>query len=298
METDAIIRIALAAVAGAAAFVMRSAAHKIIGDEKTKKIKTFRTLMLVLMIISGWYFIGVIVSEFSGGPGGLEVEFELFSPRTTLFGLSLSNTTIITWVIIAIVLIISLLFRFLVFPRFSEKPHGLQNAVELAVETMHSFTKNTVGNLSDELPAYMFSVAVLLVGCAASELFGQRPPTSDLVMTFSLGLVTFFLINILSIKKKGIKGRLKGLATPSPIIFPMKILSDISVPVSLACRLFGNMLGGMIVMDLLKSSLGGYSVGLTALAGLYFNIFHPLIQTYIFIILSLTFINEATEDEH
>jgi len=69
----------------------------------------------------------------------------------------------------------------------------------------------------------------------------------------------------------------------------------VAVPVSLACRLFGNMLGGMIVMDLLKTSLGGYAVGLTSLAGLYFNLFHPLIQTYIFIILTLTFINEATE---
>ena len=55
------------------------------------------------------------------------------------------------------------------------------------------------------------------------------------------------------------------------------------------------MLGGMIVMDLLKSVLGGYASGIPAVAGLYFNLFHPLIQTYIFIILSLTFINEAIE---
>ena len=79
------------------------------------------------------------------------------------------------------------------------------------------------------------------------------------------------------------------------MIMPMRILSDVAAPVSLACRLFGNMLGGMIVMDLLKNSLGGYAVGVTSLAGLYFNLFHPLIQTYIFIILSLTFIREATE---
>ena len=85
------------------------------------------------------------------------------------------------------------------------------------------------------------------------------------------------------------------MAKPTPVIFPMKILSDIAVPVSLACRLFGNMIGGMIVMELLKSVLGGYAVGLPAVAGLYFNVFHPLIQTYIFIILSLTFINEAIE---
>ena len=71
--------------------------------------------------------------------------------------------------------------------------------------------------------------------------------------------------------------------------------ADDAVPVSLACRLFGNMLGGMIVMDLLKGVLGGYSIGVIPVAGLYFNLFHPIIQIYIFIILSMTFINEAIE---
>ena len=130
---------------------------------------------------------------------------------------------------------------------------------------------------------------------AISELFGIRPPTSDLVVTLAMGLITFALINFYGIRKKGFGGRVKSLAKPTPVIFPMKILSDIAVPISLACRLFGNMIGGMIVMDLLKSVLGGYASGIPAVAGLYFNLFHPLIQTYIFIILSLTFINEAIE---
>jgi F-type H+-transporting ATPase subunit a len=298
MDTGAIIKMAIAAIAGAGAFIARSAVKQKAADaEQAKKTKSFSTFMFVLMIICGWYLIGIIISEFAGGPGGLKVNFEMFSPRTVLFGISFANSTIITWIIIAVVSILSLIFRFILFPKFSEKPKGFQNIIELAVEAMNSFTRNTTGGISDELPAYMFSIAVLLVSCAAAELFGQRPPTADLIMTFSLGLATFFLINFFGIKKKGIGGRLKSLASPSPIIFPMKILSDISVPVSLACRLFGNMLGGMIVMDLLKSSLGGYAVGFTALAGLYFNLFHPLIQTYIFIILSLTFINEAVEDQ-
>ena len=75
----------------------------------------------------------------------------------------------------------------------------------------------------------------------------------------------------------------------------IKIDSDIAIPNSLACRLFGNMLGGMIVMELLKGALGGYAAGIPGIAGLYFNLFHPLIQAYIFITLSLTFIDEAME---
>lgn len=56
------------------------------------------------------------------------------------------------------------------------------------------------------------------------------------------------------------------------------------------------MLGGMIVMDLLYMALGNLAVGIPSIIGLYFNVFHPLIQTFIFVTLSLTFIGEATEE--
>ena len=90
-------------------------------------------------------------------------------------------------------------------------------------------------------------------------------------------------------------GRIKTLAEPSPVVFPIELVSQVAVPVSLACRLFGNMLGGMIVMDLLYWAMGNAAIGLPSVAGLYFNVFHPLIQVYIFITLTLTYIGEATE---
>jgi F-type H+-transporting ATPase subunit a len=253
-------------------------------------------LLTVLMALCVWYFVGSVISALmGGGSGGLTVEFQMFPARTVLYGLSVSGSAIITWAIILVVLALSLIFRYALFPKFTAKPDGFQNIMEAVIEGMEKFTRGVTGPLSRELPIYMFAIALLLIGSAVSELFGQRPPTSDLIMTFTMGLITFSMINFLSIKHKGLRGRIKSMASPSPIMLPMKILSDIAVPISLASRLFGNMLGGMIVMDLLKSALGGYSVGVTALAGVYFNVFHPLIQAYIFIILSLTFINEAAE---
>lgn len=59
--------------------------------------------------------------------------------------------------------------------------------------------------------------------------------------------------------------------------------------------MFGNMLGGMIVMDLLYNALGSYAIGIPSVVGLYFNVFHPLIQAFIFITLTLSYIEEATE---
>jgi len=265
---------------------------EVVADTKTQKRN--KRLIFWVMAILAWYFTASAVNSIFGTSTENE-PFELFSSRAEIFGVSISHTTIISYAILAIVTIFALIFRFFVFPKFKEVPRGFQNAMESGIEAIQNFTHSIVGNLSDALPPYMMALAVFLVGCAISELFGQRPPTSDLEVTLSLALVTFFLINYYGIKEKHLKGRIKAMASPSPVIFPMKVLSDVAIPVSLSCRLFGNMLGGMIVMDLLKDSLGGYAIGVTALIGLYFNFFHPLIQTYIFIILSLTFIKEAAE---
>lgn len=264
--------------------------------ENPKKAKKRKKLFTVLAVFGGWFLIGTVITIISSKKSGIEIDFSLMSDRVNILGISLAETTLISIVITVIVLVLSLIFRFLVFPKFTyDNPKGIQNLLEIAVDAMDNFAKSSLVDYSGVLAPYMFTLAVFMIFSAASELFGLRAPTSDIVTTFSMGIITFALINFFGIKKKGIGGRIKGMASPTPLVFPMKILSDIAVPVSLACRLFGNMLGGMIVMDLLKSALGGYATGLPAVVGIYFNLFHPLIQAYIFIVLSMTFINEAIE---
>lgn len=296
-KTISVIKVALSAVLLSGGLIGWSAVHSYIKHHgETKALKRDLRLLFVLVIIAAWFLIGVVISLVWHGKTGMNVGFDMFSERTEIIGISFANTTVLSWIIIAAVLLLCLIFRLAVFPKFDpDNPKGFQNIIELAVEATESFTKNTVGDYSEALAPYMFSLAVYMIMSAATELLGCRPPTADLLVTLAMGLITFALINYYGIKKKGIGGRLKGLAKPTPVIFPMKLLSDIAVPISLACRLFGNMVGGMIVMHLLKSVLGGYASGIPAVAGLYFNLFHPIIQTYIFIILSLTFINEAIE---
>lgn len=297
MKTVTIIEFAVSAVFLALGFVgfaaTRYAARQ---PEATKSQKKKHRLFFVVIIISAWFMIGTAITAVTEGSAGLHVEFQMFSERTELFGLSFAKTTVAMWAITALILALCLIFRFFIFPRFdADNPKGFQNVMELSVEAMDNFTKGVLGEYSSALSPYMYSLAAFMVFSAMSELLGLRPPTSDLTVTLAMGLITFALINYFGIKKWGAIGRIKNLAKPVPVIFPLKIISDVAVPISLACRLFGNMLGGMIVMDLLKSVLGGYAVGIPAVAGLYFNIFHPLIQVYIFMILSLTFINEAIE---
>ena len=272
-------------------------------DKKTlKKKKKLKTLCFSGMLISIWFALGVFITWFSGKHSAMHIEFSMFSDRSSveLFGLKLGETTIYTMIIVLIVTILCLIFRFFVFPKFKDKPEGFQNVIELCVETVENFCIDATGKKAGKsLAPYMFALAIYLVLSASFELFGLRAPTSDLVVTFSMGIITFVLLNFFGFKKLGIGGRFKAMGGPMvamrPIMIPMKIVSDIAIPISLACRLFGNMLGGMIVMELLKGALGGYAAGIPGIAGLYFNLFHPLIQAYIFITLSLTFIDEAME---
>ena len=296
LQTVDIIRLS----ASAAVFVLCFALRFALKPKDAKKNKTKNTLTLLGIVLSVWFFVGTLLNFLSGKSGiALSIpEFSMFSERVTLFGFSVARTTVVTYIMIAVILLLALAFRIFVVPRFKiDEPTGVQNVFEAISEALEKFVTSVVGDkLGDGIVSYMYAVAVFMIGSALTELFGQRAPTSDLLTTFSLALCTFFLINFYGIKQKGVFGRIKSLASPSPMIFPMKILSDCAVPVSLACRLFGNMLGGLIVMELLRASLGGYSVGVSSLLGIYFNLAHPLIQTYVFVVLSLTFINEAAEE--
>jgi len=309
MSTADLIKIGISVVVFVICLVLNihfKGVLKNFGDDydkkKFKKKKRLKTLCFSGMIISIWFALGVFITWFSGKHSGMHIEFSMFGDRSSIeiLGLKLGETTIYTMIIVLIVTVLCLLFRFLVFPKFKDKPEGFQNVMELCVETVESFCINATGKKAGKsLAPYMFALAIYLILSASFELFGLRAPTSDLVVTFSMGLITFVLLNYFGFRKLGIGGRFKAMGGPMvamrPIMIPMKIVSDIAIPISLACRLFGNMLGGMIVMELLKGALGGYAAGIPGIAGLYFNLFHPLIQAYIFITLSLTFIDEAME---
>ena len=279
-----------AALAAAGWFWRRSVVAK--GQDGSRKQKIWAT---VLLLAGLWCFAERLLQNIFGAKEAEEFSVSIWAERMELGGVTLSTTVVVTWAVMAVVLILAVLVRLLVIPRMTDRPHGVQNVLEICVDAICNYTNTNVEDLGDNLPAYLFTVALFMVGCAAVELLGIRAPTADITMTFALALITFVLINYYGIRRKGVGGRIRSMAQPTPVVFPIKIVSDCAVPVSLACRLFGNMLGGMIVMDLLYSALGNAAIGIPSVVGLYFNVFHPLIQTYIFITLTLTFIREATE---
>ncbi|MDR0840358.1 MAG: F0F1 ATP synthase subunit A [Christensenellaceae bacterium] len=258
--------------------------------------KKKKTLGMLLLVLGLWLFCVKGIGMVFGPAESHGFTVDIMPGRVSLLGLSLSSTVVITWGIMVVLIALAALLRILVVPRMQEVPHGVQNVLELAVGGIGDYASSQAGNrVGRRVSSYLFTLCLLMISSAMAELLDLRAPTSDITMTLAMALITFFLLNYYGLREKGFIGRIKALGSPTPIVFPFRVISDIAVPVSLACRLFGNMLGGMIIIDLLYNTMGHAAVGLPGVVGVYFNIAHPLIQTFIFVTLTLTFIREAAE---
>ena len=279
-------------------FWRRSTSKKLSAQESpSKKLKRLRKLATMLFVVGAYVFLTRIIGMvFGGGEGeGLEIEFSLWSERIDFYGFSLNIKVVYNLILSAALLVVALILRIAVVNRFKDTPKGAQNVLELIVEAVGKYIDSQTHGTGELLCSYILSIGALMVGCAFLELFGIHAPTSDITMTFALALLTFALINAYGIKRKGVRGRVKSLASPTPVVFVFRVISELAIPVSMACRLFGNTLGGLIVMNLIYAALGTGAVAIPSVIGLFFNVFHPLIQVFIFITLTLTFINEAIE---
>ena len=123
-------------------------------------------------------------------------------------------------------------------------------------------------------------------------LFGITPPTKDLNVTAGLAFMSIFLIEWSGIRKKGVKGWLKSFAEPMPVLLPINILEVFIRPLSLCMRLFGNVLGAYIVMELIKMVV---PIFVPMVFSMYFDVFDGGIQAYVFVFLTSLFMQEKME---
>ena len=136
------------------------------------------------------------------------------------------------------------------------------------------------------------TVALFLAVSNLIGLLGFKPPTKDMNVTAALAIMSIFLIEYAGFHKKGAKGFLKSFAEPVPVVLPINILEIFIKPVSLCMRLFGNILGSFVVMELIKCIV---PVIVPVPFSCYFDIFDGLIQAYVFVFLTALFISESIE---
>jgi F-type H+-transporting ATPase subunit a len=213
---------------------------------------------------------------------------ELFITDSTLFGL--------------IVAVIIAILGIWLGSGLEKVPKGKQVVAEFLVEKVYSYTENNMGKENLAYAPYVGTLFGFVFCTSSFGLLGFRPITADLNVTAAFALLTFLMIQVNSIRVHGLKGKLKEMCDPYPFMFPLKIIEEISLPVSLALRLFGNILGGFIVIELWMEFMTWLSSFITDIPflravtvlplNLFFDIAEPAIQTFIFT--TLTVMNLAT----
>lgn len=205
-------------------------------------------------------------------------------------GIPISESIVVTWIMIAAVLLLSLL---LTRNLKVDNPGKGQLALEGAVQWLWNFFKNTMQGEGQEYYYYLMSVMVYIGMANLIGIIGFKPPTKDINVTVALSLLSIILIQVSGWRKKGAKGYFKSYAKPIAIIAPLNVLELGIKPLSLCMRLFGNVLGSFVIMELLKQVL---PVFLPVIFSLYFDVFDGLIQAYVFVFLTALFMCECMED--
>lgn len=204
-------------------------------------------------------------------------------------GIPIYESVVVTWIIMAVILLLCLV---LVRGLKVENPSRKQVVLELAVSKLYGFFEDTIGENGKAYIPYLAAVAIYIGIANLIGLLGFKPPTKDMNVTVALALMSIILIEAAGVRKKGTKGWLKSFAEPMPVVLPINILEIFIKPLSLCMRLFGNVLGSFVIMELLKMVVPPV---LPAIFSCYFDIFDGLIQAYVFVFLTGLFIKEATE---
>lgn len=211
--------------------------------------------------------------------------------------IDINDTLVSTWVIMGVLIIFALIVR-ISLKKFKQVPKGFQNFVETIVGGFNNFVSSTMGEANKSFAAFYAGMFIFILISNISGLFALRPPTADIATTFALALITFFMIQGFAIKSKGFRNYVKSFFEPMPFLFPINLIGELATPISLSFRLFGNMLGGTIIMGLVYSIPTIFvKIGIPAALHVYFDLFAGVLQAMIFVILSMTFVSNSLNND-
>ncbi len=222
-------------------------------------------------------------------------QYELFGQK-----LWITTTHVCTLIVMLILIIFALVVNIKVKKvRPEDTPKGLVNACEIIVEKLDDMVVNSMGEKHyRKFVNYIGTIFAFILLSNISGLLGLRPPTADYGVTFPLAIITFCLIHYNQFKYQKVKGVIAGLCDPWPIWAPINIVSDFAVPISLSLRLFANVLSGTAIMALIYALLSKVAIIWPAALHFYFDLFSGAIQTYVFCMLTMTYITNAFGEEN
>ena len=207
-----------------------------------------------------------------------------------LFGINLvfnTETIFMTWIVVATLV----LFGYLATRKINFLPNPFQVVGELLVNAFYDLTKDA---LDEELAKKYFPVICsLFMFLLLCNWLGIIPklsePTKDLNTPLGLGIMGFFIAHYSGIKSKGIKAYAKEYFEPIFFMAPLNIIGELAKVVSISFRLFGNIMGGAIIILVVSHLV--YSLILPPLLVCFFGLFIGTIQAFVFTMLTLVYIS-------
>ena len=234
---------------------------------------------------------------------GADVDFMIHGVFSyQLFGQTLWITTTHVCALIVMLIIIGFCIAAnRMLKHATEVPSGFQNVVELLVEKLDGMVSGVMGKQAVRFRNYIGTLFFFIFLSNISGLFGLRPPTADYGTTLALALITFCMIRFNKAKHQSAKDIWIGMCSPLPpwlpLWTPINIISEIAVPISLSLRLFANVLSGTVIMALVYGLLRIIALGWPAVLHVYFDLFSGAIQTYVFCMLTMTYVTQACDTD-
>lgn len=203
-------------------------------------------------------------------------------------GIPVPASVTVTWGIMVILMVLTLIF----VRNLKMVPGKSQVVVEGLVSFIYKFLSDILGEHGKRYIPYLGTVLIYLACANLAGILGFTPPTKDLNVTAGLALISIILIEYSGIHAKGAKKYLKGFMQPMPLMLPFNIMELGIRPLSLCMRLFGNIFGGFVIMEMLKIIVPAI---IPIPFSFYFDIFDGLLQAYIFVFLTSIFMSEKME---
>lgn len=215
------------------------------------------------------------------------------SNRISLFGMEVNPAVISAFVVTAILLAAAALIRIFAIPKFKTVPGKFQSVIEKLVEFFADMARNNSGHRPRFVGAYIFSAGVYIFFGTLFELFGIQgitttgasialpAPISDINAAIAMGFLSYGVILGAGFLCGGVRGGLGAL-------------KDFSLPISMSFRLFGALLSGLLVTELVYYYVS-LSFVLPVIVGVLFTLLHAIIQTYVLTTLVSIFYGEAVE---
>jgi F-type H+-transporting ATPase subunit a len=214
--------------------------------------------------------------------------------RVSLFGLlDVSPALISAFAVTGILLFCALLIRIFAVPRFRTVPGRFQAAVEKLVGFFGDLAASNSPHKTGFVAAYIFSAGVYVFFSTLFELFGFQAvstegtsvtlpaPLADINGALAMGIMSFLVILVAGFAVNGVKGGLR-------------VLKDFSLPVSMSFRIFGALLSGLMVTELVYY-YNALSFLVPVVVAVLFTLLHAIIQTYVLTTLVSVFYGEAVE---